>query len=117
MEAAEQLLNDGVFARVLNCVSPGLVHRKWQQRIHRSMLEMAPVVRHNRLPVVTVIDGHPSALSWVGSMLGVAAYPLGVTEFGQSGLPDELHHHFQIDPEAISFAVFAALGGTGAERR
>jgi pyruvate dehydrogenase E1 component len=64
-------------------------------------------------PVVTVIDGHPSALSWIGSMLGVRAYPLGVCDFGQSGLPHELHAHFAIDEDAISYAAYVALGGKG----
>ena len=112
IRAAEDLVHDGVFARVINCVSPGLVHRRWQQRMHRTMQEMKrPVREPSHLPVVTVIDGHPSALSWVGSMLGVPALPLGVTEYGQSGLPEELHREFQIDAEAISYAAFAALGG------
>jgi pyruvate dehydrogenase E1 component len=63
--------------------------------------------------VVTVIDGHPSALSWIGSMLGVRAYPLGVSDFGQSGLPHDLHTHFGIDEDSICYAAYVALGGRG----
>jgi pyruvate dehydrogenase complex dehydrogenase (E1) component len=46
-------------------------------------------------------------------MLGVRAFPLGVSDFGQSGLPGELHAHFKIDEDAISYAAYAALGGIG----
>jgi len=46
-----------------------------------------------------------------GSMLGVSAYPLGVSDFGQSGLPHELHAHFGIDANSISYAAYVALGG------
>jgi pyruvate dehydrogenase E1 component len=58
---------------------------------------------------VTVLDGHPLALAWVGSMLGVHALPLGVTQYGQSGTPAELYREFGIDSDAIAAACFAAL--------
>jgi pyruvate dehydrogenase complex dehydrogenase (E1) component len=43
----------------------------------------------------------------------VKAYPLGVSDFGQSGLPQELHAHFGIDKDAICYAAYVALGGKG----
>ena len=112
IEAAESLVHDGVYARVINRVSPGLVHQRWKRKVHDAMVSMArPLAISGQPPVVTVVDGHPSALSWVGSMLGVPSLPLGVTDYGQSGLPDELHRHFQIDADSISYAAFAALDG------
>jgi pyruvate dehydrogenase E1 component len=113
IRAAEELMSDGVFASVYNCVSPGLVYRLWQQSVHSAMDHLSGMSSGSGSPVVTVIDGHPSALSWVGSMLGVRAFPLGVSDFGQSGLPGELHAHFKIDEDAISYAAYAALGGIG----
>ena len=59
------------------------------------------VARMDRLPsvpalyaeMVTVIDGHPATLSWLGSVHGHRVMPLGVTRFGQSGdLPDLYPH-------------------------
>ena len=35
--------------------------------------------------MVSVIDGHPAALSWLGAVHGHAVTPLGVTAFGQTG--------------------------------
>ena len=113
LQASEDLLADGVFASVYNCVSPGLVYRSWQRAVHGAMEHLSPMSDAAGSPVVTVIDGHPSALSWIGSMLGVKAYPLGVSDFGQSGLPHELHAHFGIDEDAICYAAYVALGGKG----
>ena len=113
LQASEELLADGVFASVYNCVSPGLVYRSWQRSVHGAMEHLSAMSAASGAPVVTVIDGHPSALSWIGSMLGVKAYPLGVSDFGQSGLPQELHSHFSIDQDAICYAAYVALGGRG----
>ncbi len=39
--------------------------------------------------IVTVMDGHPLALSWLGSVRGQRVVPLGIEKFGQSGdIPD-----------------------------
>jgi pyruvate dehydrogenase E1 component len=59
--------------------------------------------------VVSVIDGHPSALSWVGSMLGVRAWPLGVTRYGESGTRADLYRDHGIDAASIRRAAQAAL--------
>jgi pyruvate dehydrogenase E1 component len=111
LRASEDLSADGVYANVYNCVSPGLVFRSWQGSVHRAMEHLSPVPGGEGAPVVTVIDGHPSALAWIGSMLGVRTYPLGVSDFGQSGLPNELHAHFAIDSDSICYASYVALGG------
>jgi pyruvate dehydrogenase E1 component len=52
-------------------------------------------------PVVTVLDGHPSTLGFLGSALGVPSTSLGVVEFGQSGSLNSLYEHYAIDSEAI----------------
>jgi len=57
-----------------------------------------------------VLDGHPSALAWVGSMLGTKAYPLGVTRFGESGTPTDLYKSCKVDWESIYMACYAAVG-------
>jgi pyruvate dehydrogenase E1 component len=55
--------------------------------------------RHCKL--VTVIDGHPATLSWLGAVHGHATIPLGVEHFGQTGTIGELYAHFGIDARAI----------------
>ena len=50
---------------------------------------------------MTVIDGHPHALSFLGQVMGAWCSALGVTEFGQSGDIDDLYRHHGIDTETI----------------
>ena len=73
------------------------------------MADVIPVDERSA-PVVTVVDGHPHSLAWVGGALNTAAYPLGVTRFGQSGHPEELYREYEVDPASITAACYAALG-------
>ena len=57
------------------------------------------------MPVVSVLDGHSHALSWLGTLLGVPHVPLGVDAFGQSGARADLYRHYGIDPVAIVSAA------------
>jgi pyruvate dehydrogenase E1 component len=57
-------------------------------------------------PVVTVLDGHPHTLSFLGSVRNVPISCLGVDDFGQSGDVEDLYRYFGIDGETI---VGAAL--------
>ncbi|MEM8664206.1 MAG: transketolase, partial [Pseudomonadota bacterium] len=52
--------------------------------------------------IVTVIDGHPATLSWLGSVMGHRATGLGVTHFGQTGRVADLYRHFGIDAKSIA---------------
>jgi len=58
--------------------------------------------------LVTVIDGHPAALSWLGAVRGHTVQALGVEHFGQSGDLADLYRHYHIDTEAILDACAAA---------
>ena len=51
--------------------------------------------------IITVIDGHPATLSWLGSVAGHTAIPMGVEHFGQTGTIGDLYHHHGIDAAAI----------------
>ena len=70
---------------------------------------MAPLGRDCGL--VTVIDGHPAALGWLGSVRGHRAITLGVEHFGQTGTVTDLYRHFGIDAEAIANACRGLFGG------
>ena len=65
--------------------------------------------------LVTVLDGHPATLAWLGSATGRPVYPLGVDRFGQSGDIPDLYRTHQIDAEAILDRV--ALACTDRARR
>ena len=55
--------------------------------------------------LVTVLDGHPSTLSWLGAVQGHRTISLGVERFGQSGDIPDLYRSCGIDTEAIVEAV------------
>ena len=60
--------------------------------------------------MVTVVDGHPHSLAWIGSALKATVIPVGVTDFGQSGSRDDLYREHRIDVDSIMAACYAALG-------
>ena len=62
-----------------------------------------------------MIDGHPSTLSWLGSVSGHRPYPLGTTRFGESGDIQDLYHKHGLDADAI--LDMAALACVDAARR
>jgi pyruvate dehydrogenase E1 component len=55
--------------------------------------------------LITVIDGHPATLSWIGGVTGHRTVPLGVEHFGQTGTISDLYRHFGIDANAIVAAA------------
>ena len=55
--------------------------------------------------LVTVHDGHPAALSWLGGVCGHRVRALGVEHFGQTGSLADLYHHYGIDTDAILAAA------------
>jgi len=77
----------------------------------RSLIErmLMPLPRH--CTIVTVIDGHPATLGWLGSVEGHKTVPLGVEHFGQTGTIDDLYRHFGIDADTIVDAVSGLTAG------
>lgn len=67
-----------------------------QSHIERLLEGLPP---HCKL--VTVIDGHPATLSWLGAVQGHKTIPLGVEHFGQTGTIGDLYRHFGIDTASI----------------
>jgi pyruvate dehydrogenase E1 component len=55
--------------------------------------------------LITVMDGHPATLAWIGGVAGHQTVPLGVEHFGQTGTIAELYRHFMIDANAIVAAA------------
>ena len=61
--------------------------------------------------IITVIDGHPATLAWLGSVIGHQAVSLGVEHFGQTGTIADLYSHFGIDAEGIVEKVNGLTAG------
>ncbi len=55
--------------------------------------------------LVTVQDGHPLALGWLGSVMGQRCEALGVDRFGQAGSIAQLYAEYGIDTDAVVDAV------------
>jgi pyruvate dehydrogenase E1 component len=55
--------------------------------------------------IVTVIDGHPATLAWLGGVGGHRVRSLGVEHFGQTGSIPDLYRHHGIDANAIVAAA------------
>ncbi|GEO17296.1 transketolase [Microvirga aerophila] len=76
----------------------GLVHAR--SHIERLLGDLPP-----HCGLVTVIDGHPATLAWLGSVLGHRTRSLGVEHFGQTGTVQDLYRHFGIDAQGIIAAA------------
>ncbi len=70
---------------------------------------MSDLPRHCKL--ITVIDGHPATLSWLGSVHGHPTIPMGVEHFGQTGTIGDLYRHHCIDADAIIEKVSGLTDG------
>ncbi len=67
-----------------------------RSHVERLLADLPP---HCRL--VTVLDGHPATLSWLGAVFGHRTRALGVEHFGQTGTIADLYRHYGIDAQAI----------------
>jgi len=82
----------------------GLVHA-------RSHMERLLAELPSHCGIVTVLDGHPATLAWLGAVTGHRARSLGVEHFGQTGSIPELYRHYGIDADAIVAAAAALTPG------
>ena len=111
LAAFEAIQDDIPGAGLLAVTSADRLHRGWRDGGGRgdSAVErlLAPLARDAVL--VTVLDGHPLALSWLGSVRGQRVHALGTEAFGQSGDIPDLYRAYRIDVDAIIDAAAAAL--------
>jgi pyruvate dehydrogenase E1 component len=70
---------------------------------------LAPVPRD--CGIVTVLDGHPATLAWIGGIYGHRVKSLGVEHFGQTGTISDLYRHYGIDSNTIVHSAQAASAG------
>jgi len=75
-------------------------HKSATSHIERLLGDLPP-----HCLMITVIDGHPTTLSWLGGVAGHRTVPLGVEHFGQTGSVDALYRHFAINADAIVAAA------------
>jgi pyruvate dehydrogenase E1 component len=108
--AWEALKDDVPGLGLLAVTSPDLLHRGWSARragrwngeaLPPSHVEalLAPLSRDAGL--VTLIDGAPASLSWMGGVAGHKVSPLGIERFGQTGNLPDLYRAYRLDADAI----------------
>jgi pyruvate dehydrogenase E1 component len=110
LAAWEALKDDVPGLGLLAVTSPDLLHRGWSARMgarwgkgkaEPSHIErlLAPLSRDAGL--ITLLDGAPASLSWLGGVAGHRVSPLGIDRFGQTGNLDDLYREYRLDVDAI----------------
>ena len=100
--AHAEIVEDLPGAGLLAVTSPDRLHKEWgsarsgQTHVKRILDQLAP-----NAALVTVLDGAPATLSWLGSVKGQRVHPLGVSTFGQSGDIPDLYKTYGLDTAAI----------------
>ena len=116
--AAWQALADDVPGLGLLVVtSPDLLHRgwsaagaaRWTGTAAPSHIETLLGALPAAARLVTLLDGSPAALSWLGGVRGQRVVPLGVDRFGQTGDLPDLYREYRLDCDAIVAAMADAL--------
>jgi len=82
----------------------GLVHAR--SHIERLLGDVPP-----HCGIVSVGDGHPATLAWLGAVEGHRTRALGVEHFGQTGTLADLYRHYGIDTNAIIAAAQSIAPG------
>ncbi len=121
VQAWSEMVDDFPGLGLLAITSPDLLHRDWSAAAEQRASGQAvgdchvetllrPLGRDGRL--VTILDGSPSALSWLGGVIGHRVNALGVDGFGQTGNLPDLYRAYGLDSPAIVRAG-ASLFGRG----
>ncbi len=110
LAAFEAICEDMPEAGLLAVTSPDVLHADWtaagrarwtggEARAATAERLLEPLAADAVL--VTVLDGSPAALSWLGSVRGQRVRALGMESFGQSGDLPDLYAKYRLDADAI----------------
>jgi pyruvate dehydrogenase E1 component len=114
LAAYAQMLDDIPGLGVLNVTSPDVLHREWSASKAARWTDRSVQTCHAEdllsilapdAGIVTVIDGSPGALSWLGGVHGMRVSPLGTDRFGQTGDLPDLYREYRLDSAAIIDAM------------
>lgn len=114
LEASDLAAEDGIYANVINITSADRLFRSHfeasQQGTTSYLDELVPVAERC-IPAITLLDGHPLTLAWLGALFQAPLKPLGVVNFGETGSLQQLYHKHHIDTDAILTAMVQVLFG------
>ena len=118
LAAWHDMIDDLPGLGLLVVTSPDLLHRGWSERLAgtgpdqaSSHIESLLAALPARAGLVTLLDGSPAALSWLGGVDGRRVSPLGVDRFGQTGDLADLYRRYRLDPDAIVQATATLFAG------
>mgnify|MGYP005984259145 FL=1 len=108
--ACDAMADDLPGLGLLVVTSPDLLHREWSARMAQDGAEPSHIESLlSQLPagaqLVTLLDGSPGALSWLGGVDGRRVSPLGVDRFGQTGDLVDLYREYRLDSDAVIGAM------------
>ena len=119
LAAVEALAEDDEPVALLAVTSADRLNAGWHAAQRRRQTEGGRGVRAHvetllaamprRAALVTMLDGHPATLAWLGGVTGHRTLPLGVEHFGQSADTVDLYRHHRVDTDAVLDAVANAL--------
>ena len=92
-------------AGLLAITSADRLHQDWLDRNGASHIAALLAQVPPAAKLVTVIDGHPLSLSWLGGVAGHGTTALGTTQFGQSGDLSALYEMQGIGAASIEAAA------------
>lgn len=107
--ALEAVREDVPGAGLLNVTSADRLFADWRARAGASAAARLLAGLAPDAVLVTVLDGHPATLAWLGSVRGDPVEALGVDRFGQSADIPDLYRLVGIDTESILEACARGL--------
>ena len=125
IEAHAQICQDIPGAGLLVVTSADRLHADWldaarartggnptaRSHVERILTALAPGAA-----LVTVLDGHPATLTWLGAVAQQRVVALGVEQFGQSGDIPDLYREYHLDvPAIVAAAARACLDRAGGQ--
>jgi pyruvate dehydrogenase E1 component len=114
LQASTLAAEDGIYANVLNVTSADRLFRDYFQASQQgttSFLDELLPLADRQVPAITLLDGHPLTLAWLGAVFRAPVKPLGVVHFGETGSLQELYHKHHIDTDAVLAAIVQVLFG------
>jgi pyruvate dehydrogenase E1 component len=115
LQASDIAIEDGIYANVINVTSADRLFHTYlaasQQGTTSYLDELLPAAERG-VPAITLLDGHPLTLAWLGALFNAPLKPLGVVNFGETGSLQQLYHKHHIDTDAVLTAMVQVLFGT-----
>jgi pyruvate dehydrogenase E1 component len=112
LQASNMASDEGIYANVINITSADRLFSDYFDASHQarpSYLDELLPLADRQVPAITLLDGHPLTLAWLGTIFSAPLKPLGVVNFGETGALQDLYHKHRIDTDAVLTAMVQVL--------